>query len=170
MSPEEIELKGEETEGRANEESQFSKDDNVNYKFSEISRLESSQDIEKNSKQRVRRRFPPNQFLKFSSLVLVPGKPRKWKRVQRRFGRNEGAWLYRWEYIPESIDHLFMENLELIARGVVGPRRTGRTTRAVSFHMRENTAGSSVNAYELEGSYDQSGQGYSQSSDLRTTY
>lgn len=105
----------------------------------------------------IKRRFHPNQFLKFSSLVLVPGKPRKWKRVQRRFGRSEGAWLYRWEYIPESIDNLFMENLELMARGVIGPRRTGRTTRAVSFHMRENPAGSNhMSMYDVEGSYEQS--------------
>lgn len=111
----------------------------------------------KNEENGIKRRFQPNQFLKFSSLVLVPGKPRKWKRVQRRFGRSEGAWLYRWEYIPESIDNLFMENLELMARGVVGPRRTGRTTRAVSFHMRENSTGPNhLNMYELEGSYEQS--------------
>ncbi|OII70869.1 uncharacterized protein cubi_01014 [Cryptosporidium ubiquitum] len=119
---------------------------------------ESFSEIEvKNEERGIKRRFQPNQFLKFSSLVLVPGKPRKWKRVQRRFGRSEGAWLYRWEYIPESIDNLFMENLELMARGVVGPRRTGRTTRAVSFHMRENPAGpNQINMFELEGNYEQS--------------
>lgn len=109
----------------------------------------------KNEDQGIKRRFQPNQFLKFSSLILVPGKPRKWKRVQRRFGKNEGAWLYRWEYIPESIDNIFMENLELMARGVVGPRRTGRTTRAVSFHMRENIIGSSnIGIYEVDGNFD----------------
>ncbi|KAH8584977.1 uncharacterized protein ELE39_000928 [Cryptosporidium sp. chipmunk genotype I] len=119
---------------------------------------ESLSEIEvKNEEGGIKRRFQPNQFLKFSSLILVPGKPRKWKRVQRRFGRSEGAWLYRWEYIPESIDNLFMENLELMARGIVGPRRTGRTTRAVSFHMRENPAGpNNLNIYELEGNYEQS--------------
>ncbi|KAK9173514.1 hypothetical protein CmeUKMEL1_12180 [Cryptosporidium meleagridis] len=126
--------------------------ENLDPKSEPLSEIEA-----KNEQGGIKRRFQPNQFLKFSNLVLVPGKPRKWKRVQRRFGRSEGAWLYRWEYIPESIDNLFMENLELMARGVVGPRRTGRTTRAVSFHMRENLVGSNhLNMYELEGSYEQS--------------
>ncbi|KAH7649799.1 hypothetical protein FG379_002513 [Cryptosporidium bovis] len=110
----------------------------------------------KNIDEKVKRRFPPNQFLKFSSLVLVPGRPRRWRRVQRRAGKNEGAWLYRWEFIPESIDNIFMENLDLMARGVVGPRRTGRTTRAVSFHMKETVLGPG-NMYELENNYDQYG-------------
>ncbi|KAJ1609210.1 hypothetical protein OJ253_1623 [Cryptosporidium canis] len=119
--------------------------------------MDSKSEIEVKNEGGIKRRFQPNQFLKFSNLVLVPGKPRKWKRVQRRFGRSEGAWLYRWEYIPESIDNIFMENLELMARGVVGPRRTGRTTRAVSFHMRENPVGSnSIGMYDLDGSYEQS--------------
>ncbi|KAJ1606180.1 hypothetical protein OIY81_630 [Cryptosporidium canis] len=119
--------------------------------------MDSKSEIEVKNEGGIKRRFQPNQFLKFSNLVLVPGKPRKWKRVQRRFGRSEGAWLYRWEYIPESIDNIFMENLELMARGVVGPRRTGRTTRAVSFHMRENPVGSnSIGVYDLDGSYEQS--------------
>ncbi|KAH8741903.1 hypothetical protein FG386_003030 [Cryptosporidium ryanae] len=111
---------------------------------------------ENNINDNVKRRFPPNQFLKFSTLILVPGRPRKWRRVQRRAGKNEGAWLYKWEFIPESVDSIFMENLDLMARGVVGPRRTGRTTRAVSFHMREAVLGSG-NMYELENNYDQYG-------------
>ncbi|EEA07278.1 uncharacterized protein CMU_001490 [Cryptosporidium muris RN66] len=147
-------------------------DNNMSFEKEELNKTSSSCSFNTIDTNNVTRRFPPNQFLKFSTLTLIPGKPRKWKKVLRRTGSTSGAaWLYRWEYIPESIDNVFMENLELVARGIIGPRRTGRTTRAVSFQLRE-TSGSNISTmyHESDGSFDYTNQSYlANSTDMKVS-
>eukprot|EP00920_Eleutheroschizon_duboscqi_P036112 GHVT01087335.1.p1 GENE.GHVT01087335.1~~GHVT01087335.1.p1 ORF type:complete len:443 (+),score=88.41 GHVT01087335.1:476-1804(+) len=69
------------------------------------------------------RRLAEGDLVMFGGKALLPGRPRKWKKVQCKVGT---MVLPVWETIPDTEDVMFAEYKQLIKSGAMSFRRTGR--------------------------------------------
>ncbi|KYK66535.1 hypothetical protein TGPRC2_202480 [Toxoplasma gondii TgCatPRC2] len=74
---------------------------------------------------------------RFGSLLLIPGKTRKWRKVRRRVGN---ARVQVWEEVSNSEDPLLQAVQAMLRHGIPSSsRRSVRHTRAVACHIKETT-------------------------------
>ncbi|CBZ52456.1 conserved hypothetical protein [Neospora caninum Liverpool] len=84
-----------------------------------------------------RRTLAGGDLKRFGSLLLIPGKTRKWRKVRRRVGN---ARVQIWEEMPNSADPLLQAVQAMLRHGVASStRRSVRHTRAVACHIKETT-------------------------------